>query len=302
MKAIFLRFGLLTIMVGLSIGLVVFTSDGQRLVSSIRQKMEKGVEVRTSLTETRVFEVVNQWRMDNKLPRLKVSESLNKAAKARLSVVVADDDFEGKITGLTTEKAVEINGYDYALVGSLYGLDLTSDDDLIDWLNKGDGREILSEKKFVDVGIAVNNNVNGKQVMIILAYRQNIKQKPQTITWGGPELWEAVNKRRIERGVNALSKRDELCTIASIRLNQLLELNNLDGHAGFVPTLDRPDLKWIKEKYDISEFLIMGYQTPLAAVDAWEHTLGHKDLLTGGQFVWGCVYAQNTFGVAITAF
>jgi uncharacterized protein YkwD len=240
--------------------------------------------------------------MDNNLPRLKINEPLNKAAKARLAVMISNDDFDGKITGLTMEKAVEINGYDYALVGSLYGLDITNDNDLIDWLKKSDGKEILSEKKFVDLGIAINNSVNGKQVMVILSLKQNLKQKPLEISWGGPELWEMVNKRRIERGVNALSKKDELCTIASIRLNQLLELNNLDGHAGFVPTLDRPDLKWIQDKYDISEFLIMGYPTPLAAVDAWEHTLGHKELLTGGQFVWGCVYAQNAFGVAITAF
>jgi len=302
MRLIFLRFVILAITAGLSIGLVVFTNEGQRLVSSIRQKMEKRVEVKSSLTKTRVLEMVNQWRLDNKLTRLKISESLDKAAEARLAVVVMNDDFEGKITGLTSEKAVKINGYDYELVGSLYGLDLTGDIDLSSWIGGGESEKILSEKKFVDAGVAVDNNINGTQIMVILASKQNQKQKPQIISWGGPELWEMINKRRIERGVNALLKRDELCTIASIRLNQLLELNNLDGHAGFVPTLNRPDLKWIKEKYDISEFLIMGYQTPLAVVNAWEHTLGHKDLLTGGQYVWGCVYAQNTFGVAITAF
>ena len=95
---------------------------------------------------------------------------------------------------------------------------------------------------------------------------------------------------------------DQLCTIASIRLNQLLELGKLDGHAGFVPVLERTDLKSFTEKYNISEFLIQGYQTPLEAVDAWESTMGHKTLLVGGEYVWGCVYAQNTFGVAIAAY
>jgi len=42
--------------------------------------------------------------------------------------------------------------------------------------------------------------------------------------WGGPELWEAINKRRIENGVGPLNNKPELCTIASIRLNELLEL------------------------------------------------------------------------------
>lgn len=290
-------------MIGTSISLILFTNDGQRLVSSIKQKVEIDVQVTDNLSKDKVLELINQWRLDNKLPPIKSNDSLEKASLARLAVVILNDDYDGEITGITAEKAVENNGYNYAAVGSLYALDLASDKDLVtNWLKDEEGKKILSEKKFADMGVAISNSVNGSQVLVLLGYKQNVKQKTPEITWGGPELWEMVNKRRIERGVNALSKRDELCTIASIRLNQLLEINNLDGHAGFVPTLDRPDLKWIRDKYDISEFLIMGYPTPLAAVDAWEHTLGHKELLTGGQFVWGCIYAQNTFAVAITAF
>lgn len=303
MKSILFRLVVLLVMIGVSYGLVLYTNDGQRLVSSIKQKIEIEAPVKETIAKGRVMELINQWRLDNKLPRVKDNETLDKAALAKISVVISSDDYDGSITGLTTEKAVENNGYNFAEVGSLYALDLSSEKELVEnWVNDSEGKKILSEKKFVDMGVSVTYSVNGTQILVILAYKQNVKQKAPEITWGGPELWEAVNKRRIERGVNALSKKDELCTIASIRLNQLLELNNLDGHAGFVPTLDRLDLKWIKDKYDISEFLIMGYQTPLAAVDAWEHTLGHKELLTGGQFVWGCIYAQDTFGVAITAF
>ena len=76
---------------------------------------------------------------------------------------------------------------------------------------------------------------------------------PTKATWGGPEVWEAVNKRRVEFGVGQLNRKDELCTIASIRLNQLLELGKLDGHAGFQPVLDRADLKWIGEKYKVPD-------------------------------------------------
>src|SRR6185369_5195269 len=53
-----------------------------------------------------------------------------------------------------------------------------------------------------------------------------VKSTPKP-TWGGPQLWDAVNKRRVELGVNPLSVREEICTIASIRLNQLLELGKL---------------------------------------------------------------------------
>lgn len=121
--------------------------------------------------------------------------------------------------------------------------------------------------------------------------------------WNGPELWEAVNRRRIELGVNPLSQKDELCTVASIRLNQLLELGKLDGHEGFskIPE-ERADLKWIYDKYNLSEFLVSGAKSPEDAVSLWENTLGHKKLLTGGEYVWGCIYAQNTFAVAIAAY
>lgn len=121
--------------------------------------------------------------------------------------------------------------------------------------------------------------------------------------WGGPQLWEAVNKSRVEHGVNPLKQKDELCTIASIRLNQLLELGKLDGHEGFgkLPT-DRADLKWIFDQYNISEFLVSGASSPQDAVNLWLDSLGHKKLLTGGEYSFGCIYAQSGFGVAIAAY
>ncbi|OGM11897.1 hypothetical protein A2Z22_01545 [Candidatus Woesebacteria bacterium RBG_16_34_12] len=124
------------------------------------------------------------------------------------------------------------------------------------------------------------------------------------VNWGGPDLWEAVNKRRQEFGVNPLKQADELCTVASLRLNELLELGKLDGHEGFSNLEERrQDLSWIFEKYsNLAEFLLAGADSASEAVSLWENTLGHKQLLTGGEYVWGCIYAQNSFAVAITAF
>lgn len=123
-------------------------------------------------------------------------------------------------------------------------------------------------------------------------------------SWGGPELWLEVNIKRQDYGVNPLIQRDELCTIASIRLNELLEMGKLDGHEGFSKLSERrPDLEWIFEKYSvIAEFLAMGGESSQETVSLWNNTLGHKKLLEGGEYVWGCVYAQNTFAVAITAY
>lgn len=132
---------------------------------------------------------------------------------------------------------------------------------------------------------------------------RTIKPTVKPVFMSGPQLWEAVNKSRVEHGVNPLKQKDELCTIASIRLNQLLELGKLDGHEGFgkLPT-DRADLKWIFDQYNISEFLVSGATSAQDAVDLWLNSLGHKKLLTGGEYSWGCIYAQSGFGVAIVAY
>lgn len=131
---------------------------------------------------------------------------------------------------------------------------------------------------------------------------QTTNQNPRP-TWGGPELWELVNNTRTQNGVNALGQENEICTIAAIRLNELLELGKLDGHEGFSTLPDRrPDLKYIYEKYNLTEFLLSGAQTAQEAVDLWNNTLAHKKLLTGGEYVWGCIYAQYGFAVAITAY
>jgi hypothetical protein len=138
----------------------------------------------------------------------------------------------------------------------------------------------------------------------ILPTQQNRVTYGLSVDWGGPKLWDAVNNKRLEYGVNPLNLREDLCTIASIRLNELLELGKLDAHEGFTNmTSERPDLKWIFDNYGaIAEFLAVGGKTPEETVTLWENTLGHRQLLSGGEYVWGCIYSQNTFAVAIAAY
>lgn len=248
---------------------------------------------------------INTEREINGLAKLKQDIKFDQSAKARLSVILTEDDFDGSVTGMTREKALENAGFEANLVGDLVLVGFFKTNDPISfWNNDVSSKEILLHPDFKNIGIAIKNSTDKVDVYILLASPKKIIKQvtPPKITWGGVELWEAVNKRRVEMGVNPLKQQSELCTIASIRLNQLLELGKLDGHEGFVPVLKRDDLKWISEKYNISEFLIQGYPTPVEAVKAWENTLGHKALLAGGEYVWGCVYAQNTFGVAIAAY
>lgn len=252
-----------------------------------------------------ILSKINSEREMEGYSKLINNPKLNQSARARLSVILSDKDFDGSITGITRENVLKNANYEANLVGELFLMSFfKSNDPIAFWNNNATSAGTLKHSDFKDIGIAVKNSEDRVDVYVILASPQKITKRiiKPIASWGGIELWESINKRRVEMGVNPLKQADELCTIASIRLNQLLELGKLDGHAGFVPVLKRDDLKWISEKYNISEYLIQGYATPSEAIKAWENTLGHRSLLAGGEYVFGCVYAQNTFGVAIAAY
>lgn len=253
-----------------------------------------------------VLDKINRARESQGFSKLKINENLNQSAAARLSVILSEDDYDGSKTGITREKAVKNSGYEADLIGDLVLLDFFKTNDPVAlWSSDSITKGTMMHSDFRDIGIAIKNNQDKVALYAVLVSPRKYipTPKPTTkISWGGPELWTQINKRRVENGVNPLAKKDELCTIASIRLNELLDLGKLDGHAGFAPVLDRSDLKWISEKYNISEFLAQGYSSPEATVKAWEDTLGHKTLVAGGEYVWGCVYSQNTFAVAIAAY
>jgi len=285
-------------------------TDFKSLVSEVTSsriylQKDQAVNFIPDWTAEEVLLKINTARETGGLSKLKGSAKLDQSAKARLSVILSENDVDGSVTGLSREKALTNADYDANLIGDLILIGFFKSNDAIAYWNSDKiSEDTLNHPDFRDVGIAVKNSTDRVDVYILLASPRKIIKQVITpkASWGGPELWTVVNKRRVELGVNPLKQRDELCTIASIRLNQLLELGKLDGHAGFVPVLNRDDLKWISEKYNISEYLIQGYQTPIEAVAAWENTMGHRALLAGGEYVWGCVYAQNTFGVAIAAY
>ncbi len=121
----------------------------------------------------------------------------------------------------------------------------------------------------------------------------------------GPQLFEAINQRRRQYGVNALAQSDDLCSLASYRLNQLLPLGTIDNHAGFIALSNDPNSAFARvfRQYNVAEFLVfISPGTAQQAVDGWDNTLGHRKLLTGGEFTIGCAYAQQGIGVAIAGY
>lgn len=122
--------------------------------------------------------------------------------------------------------------------------------------------------------------------------------------WTGPDLWNSINKSRLNNNVEQLIVKEDLCTIASVRLNQLLNKGDLDGHSGFNNlSVERPDLYSIISRYKtVAEFLARGGETSDETVGLWENTMGHKKLLTSKEYLYGCVYAQDTYAVAIASY
>lgn len=130
-------------------------------------------------------------------------------------------------------------------------------------------------------------------------------KSPPPANFTGPELFEAINDKRVIKGVNKLGRSDELCSIASFRLNQLLPNKTIDNHAGFIALTKDKDsaFAWIFDKYNIAEFLIfLPSGSAQDAVAAWENTLGHQKIITGGEFTIGCAYAQAGIGVALAGY
>lgn len=170
--------------------------------------------------------------------------------------------------------------------------------------NIGKSKAEIDFIEYLNAKIIEGNSIIRNTVLPTPTLVTTRESATKEVTWGGPELWEAVNKRRVELGVNPLGQRDELCTIASIRLNELLKLGELDGHEGFGNLEERrSDLKWIFDEYGvIAEFLAVGGDSAFETVSLWENTLAHKKIVSGGEFVWGCIYAQDSFAVGIAAY
>ena len=102
---------------------------------------------------------------------------------------------------------------------------------------------------------------------------------------GGPDLWNAVNTRRTELGQKEIILREDLCTIAAIRLSELLKIGALDGHDGFNKlTEERSDIQNIISGYGaVFEYLAKGGKTSKETIGLWENSLGHSRLLKGGR-------------------
>lgn len=116
----------------------------------------------------------------------------------------------------------------------------------------------------------------------------------------GQDLWQAVQNYRQAHQLFAFVQANELCTVASIRLNEQIELGKLDNHDGFDNRAeqffaDHPE--WIA----LNENLAAGYQNAVQTVEwGWDNSLGHQALIKSQDYPYACTAAGYGFAVLIT--
>jgi len=125
---------------------------------------------------------------------------------------------------------------------------------------------------------------------------------PKIKYYTGVELWQEVQKYRRQHGVPEFKQDNVLCTIASIRVNQLLTLNALDNHDGFSPLVEKFQKNGQLTHHNVAENILSGYPTAKEAVDGWDSSPGHQSLLQDGAYIYACTAANSGFGVLIAAY
>jgi uncharacterized protein YkwD len=107
------------------------------------------------------------------------------------------------------------------------------------------------------------------------------------------------NYRRAQQ-LPLFEQSNELCTVASIRVNELLELGKLDNHDGFDARADQffeRNPGWSS----INENIASGYETAVQVVEwGWDQSLGHQALIKSREYPKACAAANSGFSVLIT--
>lgn len=133
--------------------------------------------------------------------------------------------------------------------------------------------------------------------------KQKLGVAPTEINYyTGVEFWQKIQTYRRQHGVPEFKQDNVLCTIASIRVNQLLTLNDLDNHDGFSPLIDKFRENGQLTHHNVAENILSGYPTAKEAIDGWDSSLGHQALMQDGSYVYACTATNYGFTVLIAAY
>ncbi len=263
----------------------------------------------TNIHPEQVLGYLNEKRQENKLPPLVENTTLTKTA--RLATLEVEDnnsldesvDYESLLKAVSLDKPPEIETLTVFVTG--FG-DFSQAMDL-------EKSKLLSDQTFTQVGVATRQaNLQEVEGIIIVittspsftqpdiqtSTQQSATTKQPTYT--GQDLWLAVQNYRRAHQLPLLEQSNELCTVASIRVNELLELGKLDNHDGFDARADQffeRNPGWTS----INENIASGYETAVQVVEwGWDQSLGHQALIQSREYPKGCAAANAGFAVLIT--
>ena len=259
---------------------------------------------------------INSHRQQHDQPSLSTHPSLNSAAEYIALSLAANPQSE---TAIDLKKISTLADYSYSTIAYLAAITplpiITPPTDT--WIT--DSSSDILDPQFTQVGshqlnIHLNNQDQIISVIVLASPSNNppppspsptqkttTKQSSPTY-YTGTQLWQEVQNYRRNNGVPEFKQDNTLCTIASIRVNQMIELGKLDNHEGFTPLVDQFREDDRLTHTNIAENILSGYLTPQEAVAAWNGSPGHQALLRDGAYVFACTAANHGYAVLIAAF
>ncbi len=265
--------------------------------------------IKTVSTEEVSF-IIDSWRAENTVATLSAHVALEKYARL-ITLEIADQETlaigssQDILNSITTRppQKVEI----LSLFAPAHGE--------FEFFSELSSEEVLLREDLTAVGIATRSATlqGAPGTIITVALSSTFPEKedpyvqksispqpPARPTFTGEDLWRAVQDYRRAHGLSEFSMSTELCTVASIRLNEQLELGRLDNHDGFDARADEFFEKnpgWT----GINENLATGYTTATQTVEwGWDQSLGHKALIQSREFPKACTAANAGFAVLVT--
>jgi uncharacterized protein YkwD len=250
--------------------------------------------------------LLNRLRTENNLSPFESNPALDQVARL-LAVAAASDTNQEEFN---IREAASIAGYSYqsiAFFSLVYSLPaITPPEEAL--LSETNREEIL-KPEYSQIGAATvslpNTSDTYYMVVVIAQPASRSRTAPQPTRpayYTGVELWEQIQRYRVEHGVGEFIQDNVLCTIASIRVNQLIELGRLDNHEGFEPLVTEYQESGRLPHGNVAENILWGYLTPQEAVAGWDGSLGHQALMRDGSYVWGCAAANAGYAVLVAAY
>ncbi|MDP3724204.1 MAG: hypothetical protein Q8R11_01065 [bacterium] len=122
---------------------------------------------------------------------------------------------------------------------------------------------------------------------------------PPTFNYEGEDVWKALADYRKAHNKYQFAKDDRLCTLANMRLQELIALGTLDKHAGFKTYFaDQGNFRAVGFR-KVSENLAYGFATAVAVIEwGWDtSTEGHREAQLTEEYSHACTVADQGYAV-----